>query len=91
MGTVYQAGGDDKGVIKKTVPKLMARVKIEREMEALRRERNRREEAMKNERQRAMQSGIPVNEAILTMHRKEIGAVDNKIEEKILEIQKLEG
>ncbi len=91
MATVYKAGDDDKGVNKKTVPQLMARIKIERDMEALRRERDRLEGSMKNERQRSKQSGVPVNESILTMLRKKIGAVDNKIEEKIVEIQKLEG
>ena len=91
MATVYQAGGDDKGVKKKTVPKLMARVKIERQMEGMRRERDRLYGSIENERKRSQQSGVPVNESVLKMLRRQITDLDNQVEDKIVEIQQLEG
>jgi hypothetical protein len=92
MAKVYRTGADGKGSSSKTrVPKLMATVKIHRKMEGFRRERDRLENAMANERQRAQQAGVPVNEAILKMMRKQIHELNEQVEEQILELEKLEG
>jgi hypothetical protein len=90
MAEVYRAGAKKGERVSETVPNLMARVKIERAMEGLRRERERAEASIQNERTRAETTGMPVNDAILNMLRKEIQKIDDQIEEKIEELQGLE-
>ena len=91
MAKVYEAGGQDKGVSKSTMPNLMARVKLERAMESLRRERDRLYGSIENERKRSEQSGVPVNEPVLKRLRKMVANLDSQVEDKIIEMQKLEG
>lgn len=91
MDSTYKAGEEKKKPTGTKVPNLMARVKIEREMEALRRERDKVTESLKTERTRAKQSGVPVSDAIVKMLRRNIQEFDDQIEDQIEELAKLEG
>lgn len=71
------------------VPNLMTRVRIEHELEALRRDRETIEKAVSEQEKEAERKQLPVHEALLKEKQSEIRGLTDKIELKIKELQDL--
>ncbi len=71
------------------VPNLMTRVRIEHELEALRRDRETIEKAIAQQELEAEKKQLPVHEALLKEKQSEIRGLTEKIEVKIKELKDL--
>ncbi len=71
------------------IPNLMTRVRIEHELEALRRDRENIEKAITEQEKEAKRKGAPVHEVLLKEKQSEIRGLNDKIEQKIKDLQDL--
>lgn len=88
MAQVQETRTDDASE-EKIVPNLMTRVRIEHELEALRRDRDRAGHAISQMELEAKRKEQPVHEALRSEMKSEIRGINDKIEEKIKQLQDL--
>lgn len=86
--------GDRRGKSQPTqstsVPNLMDRVRLEHEMDRIKRERDRKQKSLENRIGQSQKAGRPIPKAVIKMHRQQINGMTIQVEEILQKILKMD-